>query len=144
MLVRDIMTHGAECVAPDTSLREAARLMRDLDVGALPVRGAGDGLAGVVTDRDLAVRGLAAGLDPDRTTVAAVMSAGVVTCFAGHDAAVAAGIMEDGRVRRLVVLDPGGEPVGVLSFGDLARRHTDRPVPARDVDQVYTPTRSDP
>ena len=105
---------------PETTIREAAERMRRHGVGALPViRG---GPIGIVTDRDIVIRALAAkgfmlGLD---TAVADIMSRDVITCFADDDVAAAAALMGEDRIRRLLVIDHAGMPVGVLSVGDIA------------------------
>ena len=118
--VRDIMTTSVVCVSADEPVSAAACRMRDLDIGALPVRNDDDVLTGVVTDRDLVLRVVAEGVDPTLTTVGSVARQGVVTV--GADAAIeqAAQVMGEHRIRRLVVVS-GRWVVGILSQGDLAR-----------------------
>ncbi len=118
--VRDIMTTSVICAAADEPVISAARRMRDLDIGALPVRGDDDVLSGVVTDRDLVLRVLAEGDDPGRVTVGSIVRAGVVTVPAEAEIADAARLMGQHRIRRLVVVS-GRWVVGILSQGDLAR-----------------------
>jgi len=119
MKVHEIMTSHARCVAPDNTLVEAAGLMRELDVGALPVCDT-DTLAGMVTDRDLVLRGVADGRDPRTTTVRDVMSPGVVFVLADQDVEEAVRVMENRQIRRLPVLNRARRLVGIVSLGDVA------------------------
>jgi CBS domain-containing protein len=120
MLVKEIMTRDVECIRPDTVLDEAARKMRDLDVGSLPVCGDDDRLAGVVTDRDITVRAVAAGKDPRTTRVREIMTPGVIYCFEDQDVTDAAHLMEEKQIRRLAVLSRKRRLVGIVSLGNLA------------------------
>lgn len=119
MLVRDAMTPRAETIGPEETLQAAAVKMRTLNVGALPVK-ENDHLVGMVTDRDLAIRGAAPGRDPTHTPVREAMTPQVVWCFEDQDTIEAARIMEDKAIRRLMVLDRQERLVGVLSVDDLA------------------------
>ncbi|MBB1514568.1 CBS domain-containing protein [Tessaracoccus sp. MC1679] len=116
---RDIMTTPAETLAPTATLTEAAQQLRDLNVGSLPILD-GDHLLGVVTDRDIVVRGIAEGLDPSNATVAEVATGAVVTVDVDDDAEKVARIMGERQVRRVPVLD-GGKLVGVIAQADVAR-----------------------
>jgi CBS domain-containing protein len=119
MKVHEIMTAHPHGIGPNNTLVEAAGLMRELDVGALPVFD-DDELAGLVTDRDLVVRGLADGRDPNSATVSEVMSGGVQYIFADQEVEVAAHMMESAQVRRLPVMDREKRLVGIISLGDIA------------------------
>jgi CBS domain-containing protein len=119
MKVNQIMTAHARCVAPDNTLVEAAGLMRELDVGALPVCEI-DRVAGMVTDRDIVLRGVADGRDANTTLVRDVMSQGAFHIFADQSVEEAARLMEDKQIRRLPVLDRNKRLVGIVSLGDLA------------------------
>ncbi len=119
MNVHEIMTAHARCVSPDNTLVEAAGLMRELDVGSLPVC-EGDRLVGMITDRDMAIRAIAHGLDPNETLVADVMSPGVAHVAADDSVEQAARLMQERGVRRLPVLDRVQRIVGILSLGDMA------------------------
>ncbi len=119
MLVKDAMTIGAETVGPDESLQRAAEKMRVRGVGALPIVSNGRVL-GIVTDRDITVRAVAAGKDPARTPVREAMTPQAFWCFEDQDTREAARIMEDRAVRRLMVLDREERLVGMLSVDDLA------------------------
>lgn len=118
MIVREAMTNDVCIVGPEQSIREAARLMADNDIGALPVR-ENDRLVGMITDRDIAIRAVAAGRSPD-TAVSAVMSREVLYCFDDEDLDHVAGNMAHVKVRRLPVVNRDKRLVGILSLGDLA------------------------
>jgi CBS domain-containing protein len=120
MLVRDIMTTNFQIATTDMSLRDAARMMRDGDFGYLPV-GENERLRGAVTDRDIVVRAVAEGLDPDATTIAEVLSEQIVYCFEDDEIAEAADVMKLEQIRRLAVLNGDKRLVGVVSLGDIAR-----------------------
>ncbi len=115
---RDLMTSPAECLAPDDSLVEAARMLSRHDVGSMPVVD-DETLVGVLTDRDIVVRGVAEGLDPADTRVAAVMSPRVVTVEADADALAVAGVLAANQIRRVPVVE-GDRVVGVVSQADVA------------------------
>ncbi len=117
---RDIMTSGVECASADESLVQAAQKLRDLDVGALPICGNDDRLAGMITDRDIVVRGLAAGLDPQTTKVGELAEGKPVTIGADDSVEEALATMSKHGVRRLPVID-GHKLVGVVSQADVAR-----------------------
>jgi CBS domain-containing protein len=119
MKVKDAMHHGAEWVAPQTPVAEVARKMRDLDIGAIPV-GENDRLIGMVTDRDIACRGVANGGDCARLTARDVMSKGILYCNDTEDLEDALRIMEQKQVRRLPVINDKKRMVGMLSLGDVA------------------------
>jgi CBS domain-containing protein len=119
MKVRQIMTNIVESVDPDTPVAEAAARMRDRDIGSVLVVEAGR-VAGIVTDRDIAIR-LVPSLEPaDRVPVSRIMSRGVHFCYVDQDVATIAGIMGDYQVRRLPVLDDREQLVGVVSLEDIA------------------------
>ena len=120
VVARDIMTAGAECVGAGDTLVDAARKMRDLDVGALPICGDDGKLAGMLSDRDIVVRCLAEGGDPSSTTAGDLAQGKPVTIGADDDVREALDTMEKYQVRRLPVID-GHELVGMLSQADVAR-----------------------
>jgi len=125
--IADIMTRSIATVQRDETLQAAARRMQEMDVGSLPVLD-GKAVAGVVTDRDIAVRGVAEGMIPQESLVADVMTAEVRFCRADDTVEQAMAEMGDLQVRRLPVLDAKNEIVGIVSLGDLATRqsaHTD-------------------
>src|SRR5688572_16472152 len=120
MKVKEVMTREVEFIQPNDSLQTAAQKMRDRDVGFLPVY-EGDELIGVVTDRDIVIRGIVGGMNPDAILGREMVTSPVIYCFDDQDAEEAAGLMRQNQVRRLIVLDRNNNrPVGVVSLGDLA------------------------
>ena len=119
MQIREIMTRNVEVITPDTSLRQAAEKMRDLDVGSLPVCD-GMRLQGMLTDRDITIRATAAGRDPAATSAADVMTAKIFYCYDDQDVAEAAQTMEDKQIRRLPIVNRDKRLVGILALGDVA------------------------
>ncbi|MFF8970141.1 CBS domain-containing protein [Streptomyces sp. NPDC014995] len=116
--VRDIMTAEPVTVEPQASVTSVARLMRDENIGAVLVTEE-DRLRGLVSDRDLVVRALAEGGDPEQTTVASVCSDDLVTVTPDEDLDHAVQVMREHAVRRVPVVEEG-RPVGIVSLGDLA------------------------
>jgi CBS domain-containing protein len=119
MKVKDVMHRGAEWVAPQTPVSDVARKMRDLDIGAIPI-GENDRLIGMVTDRDIACRGVANGADCGKLTARDVMSKGILYCRDAGELDDALRIMEQKQVRRLPVINDQKRMVGMLSLGDIA------------------------
>lgn len=117
---REIMTPGAECIGENQSLEEAARKMRDLDVGALPICGENNRLQGVLTDRDIVVRCLAIGTDPRAVKAGQLAQGKPVTIGADDSVEAALDTMQAHQVRRLPVID-GHDLVGMISQADIAR-----------------------
>src|SRR5262245_2807955 len=113
------MTRACECIAPDSNLQQAAQRMKALDVGSLPVCD-NDRLAGMVTDRDIVVRAVAAGRDPKTIAVRDILTPHTVCCFEDQDVEEAARLMKERQIRRLPVLNRDKRLVGILSLGDLA------------------------
>jgi CBS domain-containing protein len=118
MQVKDAMTEDVRIANPTQSIREAARMMIEIDAGFLPV-GDNDRLVGMITDRDIAVRAVAQGKGPD-TAVSEVMSREVRYCFEDDDIEDVARNMADLKVRRLPVLNEDKRLVGVISLADIA------------------------
>lgn len=119
MQVQDVMNSHLITVEQDETVAAAARLLSRHNVGALPVIGPGGRLKGMLTDRDIAIRCVAANFDPNITRVRSVMSTGAVTVAAGADPVEAARTMAKAGVRRLPVTE-NGKLVGMLSQGDFA------------------------
>jgi CBS domain-containing protein len=118
MQVRQVMSRDVNIASPTHSIRQAALMMAEIDAGVLPV-GENDRLVGMITDRDIAVRGVAAGKSPD-TPVREIMSSEVKYCFADDDIEEVAHNMADIKVRRLPVLNRDKRLVGIISLGDIA------------------------
>lgn len=140
MKVHEIMTAHARCAGPENSLVEAAGLMRTLDVGSLPVC-EGDRILGIITDRDIAIRAVADGRDPNATLVREVMSSSVASIMAHQDVEDAARLMQQREIRRLPVLSRNQRLVGILSLGDLAMSSTPAfsGITLREVSEPDTP-----
>ena len=119
MQLKDVMTTKVQLTDPSAKLKEAAISMRDGDFGLLPV-GANDRLVGTITDRDIAVRAVAEGKDPNTTTVGDVMSEGIHYCFEDQEVEEAARLMSEAQVRRLPVLNRDKRLVGIVALADLA------------------------
>jgi CBS domain-containing protein len=123
--IRDVMTPNPQSVEPSSTIADAARLMRDNDVGSLPVVEDGK-LTGVVTDRDIAVRAVAEGKDPQGTKVGDVLSKDVVTIDPQQDLDEALRLMARHQVRRLPVVEEDGRLVGIVAQADVAKHGDDR------------------
>ena len=121
MRVAEVMTRNVVTVPFDATIAEAAELMKKNNIGFLPVV-ADDIVVGVVTDRDLVVRGMCERANPYLTPVRSVMSAMPMWCYAHDVLTDAADILADSRVRRLVVVDAEKRLVGLLSIDDLAAK----------------------
>ena len=119
MRVRDIMTEAVIRIRPEESVSVAARTMTNYNVGILPVCGANGRICGLVTDRDLVTRCLAAGRNPGNTPVRDVMTGSVIFVRQDTDAGLAAGIMGRKQIRRLPVVE-NGRLCGMVSLGDLS------------------------
>ncbi len=118
MKVKDAMHKGVQWVAPDLPLPAIAQKMQKYDVGIIPV-GENDRLVGMVTDRDIAVRGVVDGKDPSKLTAKDVMTKGVVWCHDTDALEDAAHMMETKKIRRLPVIDANKRMVGMISLGDV-------------------------
>lgn len=116
--ISEVMTSDVKVVRPDDSLQRAAALMADEDVGAIPVCD-GERLQGMITDRDIAVRAVAKGLDAD-TSVREVMTEDLVWCKEDDDTQEVLGRMADRQIRRIPVIDADRKLVGIVALGDLA------------------------
>lgn len=121
MKIREIMTAPAVQIQQNETVEVAARTMARYNIGAMPVCGADGRICGVLTDRDMVTRCLAAGRRPEQTRVADVMSGNVVSAGPDMDVAVAAHLMGRKQVRRLPVVE-NGKLLGMVSLGDMANR----------------------
>jgi CBS domain-containing protein len=121
MQVREVMTQHAEWITADISLKEAAQRMRERDIGCLPI-GDNDRLVGMLTDRDIACRAVAEGLDPSTTKVSAVMTKGVTWCFDDGSVEDVAEQMEQKQIHHMPVLNQQKRLIGIVSLSDLALR----------------------
>ena len=119
MQLKEIITSPVETVGPDATLFDAAKTMMTRDLGWLPVTDEGK-VVGIITDRDITVRGVAGGLDAKKTKVEDVMSRDVFSCSIDGTIEDACNMMEDEQVRRLVVFDDDEMLAGVVSLADVA------------------------
>jgi CBS domain-containing protein len=142
MQVFEVMTPDVVRVTPEVTLMDAARTMRHLDIGPLPVCD-GDRLLGMVTDRDITVRATAEGRDPCQTAVSEVMTTEVVCCHEDDDIREAAKLMQDAQLRRLLVVDDDGQLVGIVSLGDLALQTGDEKLSAQTLERVSEPAETE-
>jgi CBS domain-containing protein len=119
MKVSEVMSRDVQTVRPDQTARDAANFMLQADAGAIPVA-EGDRLIGMITDRDIAVRGVAEGYGPD-TPVRDLMTSDIVSARESDDVEDAAVRMSEAQVRRLIVIDDQQKLCGIVSLGDLSR-----------------------
>jgi len=124
MIVKEAMHRDVDWVSPDTPIAELAKLMREHDIGAIPI-GENDHLIGMVTDRDIVCKGLAQdNFDARRATARDVMTAEIHCCREDDDLAKAVRHMEELKVRRLPVINKSKRMTGILSLGDVSRSAT--------------------
>jgi CBS domain-containing protein len=121
MQLKEIMTTDVEVIRPESSVTEAAKTMRSLNVGALPVCD-GRRLLGMVTDRDITVRATAEARDPNNTLVRDCMSPEIVYCFEDQTPEEAERLMQQNQIRRLPVLTREKQLAGIIALGDLATK----------------------
>ena len=139
MKAKDIMTEKPESVTPGTNIADVARIMRDMNVGIVPVAD-DDRLLGVITDRDITIRVTAAGMAPQDVTVQDFMSPNVETVSPGDSVDEVRKIMAEKQIRRVMVVDDG-KLVGVISLGDVALNERDKDAKTGDVlEKVSEPT----
>ena len=119
MKVKDVMHRGVTWVEPGTSVREIAQMMRDADIGSVPV-GENDRLVGIVTDRDIICRGIAGSADCNGLTARDVMSKPIIYCRADDELEYALRMMEKNKIRRLPVIDENKRLAGILALGDIS------------------------
>jgi len=120
MKLASIMTGGIETIRPQATLAEAAKKMASQDIGSLPVCAERRQVVGIITDRDITVRAVARGMDPNQTRVEEVMTREVLACSSEAEVEHACELMEKRQVRRLLVTGQDDTPVGIVSLGDMA------------------------
>jgi CBS domain-containing protein len=126
--VSEVMTRAVRSMRPTDTLVLAAQVMEELNVGVIPVC-EGEKLLGVVTDRDIVVRGVAQSLDPGKATLAEVMSTNLRTAREDDDVDEVLNMMGEDQIRRMPVVDAQDRLIGILSIGDIATKN-----PGNDVD----------
>jgi CBS-domain-containing membrane protein len=137
MKIRNIMTSKVTSTGPDDSIAHAARLMADEDVGVLPVVDGGK-VVGIVTDRDIAVRGVAEGT-PVQALVGRIMSRDVITCSPEDELEDVLEIMSNEQVRRLPVCESEGKLVGIFALADAAHKDPDKSEVAEALNDICEP-----
>lgn len=135
MKLRDIMTKDVKVISPDASLKECAKLMDDVDVGAIPVCD-NDRLKGIITDRDIVIRAVSDGQDPNQVKVRDAMTSPIIYSYDDEDVHDAAKLMEEKQIRRLVVLDRNKRMCGICSLGDIAVETHDRSLSGEVTEKV--------
>ena len=121
MQIKEIMSSPVKTIPPGETLQQAARLMKEFDIGELPV-GEPNDVEGLLTDRDITLRCVAEGRDPTQTRVADVMTNQCFWCYQDQDLQEACRTMEANQIRRIMVMNRNKKLVGVISIGDLAKR----------------------
>ena len=139
MKINEILTPNPQCISPETTLTAAAQKMKSLDVGMLPIC-ENDRLVGTLTDRDIAIRSVASGANPNTATVRDAMTREIVYCFDDEDVEDAADLMEQKQIRRLPVLSRSKRLVGIVSLGDLAVRTQRERMAGAILERVSGPT----
>jgi CBS domain-containing protein len=138
MDLREIMTRNVEVVNTGASLLDAARKMKDLDVGLIPVCD-GDRLKGVLTDRDITIRATAHGRDPAKTKVSEVMTTDLAYGLEDQEVEEAVSVMEARQIRRLPVVNLDKRLVGIVSLADIAVHVGDRDLSGETLEEISAP-----
>ncbi len=124
MLISEIMSRNVSCIPPDASLQDAASRMRALNVGSLPVC-ENDRIVGIITDRDITIRGTAECCGPAETTVREVMTQKIIYAFEDQPVQIAARLMQENQIRRIAILNSDKRLVGIVALGDIAVEASD-------------------
>lgn len=122
MLVKECMIRDVQLATPQTTIKEAAQKMRNGDFGSLPV-GENDRLVGMVTDRDIVIRAVSEGKDPNSTTVQECMTKQILYCYEDQTLEEVAENLGDNQIRRIPVLSREKRLVGIVALGDIATSH---------------------
>jgi len=138
MDLRDIMTRNVEVVSAGASLKDAAKKMKDLDVGLIPVCD-GDRLKGVLTDRDITIRATADGRVPSKTKVSEVMSTDLAYCLEDQEVEEAVSVMEARQIRRLPIVNQNKRLIGIISLADIAVHVGDRDLSGETLEEISAP-----
>jgi CBS domain-containing protein len=140
MKISELMTSNVEVIHPDARLVEAAQKMKSLDVGSLPVCD-GDRLKGMLIDRDITIRAVAEGQDPNEITVQDVMTPEVIYCYEDQEVKDAAQLMAQKQIRRLPVLNRHKRLVGILALGDVSVDYPDDETTGKTLEKISEPSR---
>jgi CBS domain-containing protein len=142
MQVKDIMTRNPEVVRPEATLQEAAKKMKDLDVGVIPVCD-GRRLEGMLTDRDITIRAAAEGADPKTTRVQETMTPDVYYVYENTSVEDAALMMMEKQIRRLPVINQDKDLVGIISLGDISVDAEDTDISGSALEEISQPSEPD-
>lgn len=140
MQVKEVMTANIELLRANYTVLDAAKKMRDLNAGLIPVSDDGQ-IVGILTDRDIVIRAISEELNPANTSVREIMTTKIITCNENASVEEAARLMEKNQVRRLIVTDQQGKAVGVCSLGDLAT-HVQKELAGEIIREVSEPAKS--
>ena len=138
MDIKDIMSRNVEVVSAGASLRDAARKMKELDVGLIPVCD-GDRLKGALTDRDITIRATADGRDPATTMVSEVMSTDLAYGLEDQEVEEAVSVMEARQIRRLPIVNKDKRLIGIVTLADIAVHYGDRDLSGEALEEVSAP-----
>ena len=141
MKLGDIMQRNVEVIAGDATVRDSARRMKASGIGALPVCTNGK-IVGMLTDRDLVVRSLAEGHDPDKTCASDIMTRDVAWCYEDQTLEQASQKMGECQIQRLLVMSRENRLVGIVSLADLTRARGTEPAVANAVEAIKAPTKA--
>ncbi len=136
--VKELMNCDVQVTSPDKTIQEAAQQMQEGNFGMLPVEAHGQ-LIGAISDRDIVVRAVAEGREPD-TEVGEIMSKGIVSAFEDDSVAKVAKIMSDNQIRRLPILNANKHLVGIVALGDLAIATSEISVASSALSEISKPT----
>lgn len=142
MTIRDIMTRDVQIVGPNETIRKAAQMMDQLNVGVLPVCD-GEKLVGMITDRDITVRATSAGMAPDQCKVSEVMTTEPRFCYEDDPVNEVSRLMGGQQIRRVPVVDHNNKLVGIVSLGDLATDAKDDRAAGSALEQISSPSEPD-
>jgi CBS domain-containing protein len=140
MQIKDVMTRDVEVIRPDDTIQQAARKMKDLDVGAMPVCD-GQRLVGMLTDRDITIRATAEGRDPSNTTAQETMTPEIYYCFENQNIEDAALLMMEKQIRRLPIIDDNKKLVGIVALGDVAEDVEDDEIAGTTLEEISRPSK---
>jgi CBS domain-containing protein len=142
MKLRDIMTKNVDVVSPETTLEQAARRMKELNVGSIPVCD-GENLKGILTDRDITVRAVALGRDPRDTLAEETMTPNVVFAYEDQPIEEAAKLMSQYQIRRLPIVNRDQQLVGIVSLGDLSVDTDKTKMSGETLENISEPSKPD-
>jgi CBS domain-containing protein len=138
MRIKDLLSSDVEVIRPEMTVAEAAELMKTRDLGVLPICDGGR-LIGILTDRDIVVRGTADGFHPETMSAREVMTPEVIYCFEDQEVTEAGRIMKEKQIRRPPVLNREKQLVGIISLGDLARGGEDKTQAGETLQEISEP-----